>query len=55
MKRTTIRLFGIASWLGLMLFLEGCAGLFGGRQRSTNADLTLISFGSLEGEIAPCG
>ncbi len=50
------RFFGIASWLGVFALLEGCAGLYGGGgKRLTNADVTLISFGSINGELAPCG
>ncbi len=51
------RFFGIAGMVSLLMILEGCAGLYGGGggRRLTNADLTLISFGSINGELAPCG
>ncbi len=50
-----VRFFGIASFAGLLMLLEGCATLHGGGKRVTNADVTLISFGSVNGELAPCG
>ena len=53
--KTIVRFFGMASLVGLLMILEGCAGLYGGGQRKTNADVTIISFGSLNGELAPCG
>jgi hypothetical protein len=55
MKRIA-RFFGVAAMVSLLMVLEGCAGLYGGKgKRLTNADLTLISFGSINGELAPCG
>jgi hypothetical protein len=51
-----VRYFGLAAWVGLLITLEGCAGLYGGGgKRLSNVDLTLISFGSINGELAPCG
>ncbi len=54
MKRI-VRYFGVISFVGLLMALEGCAALHGGGARKTNADVTLISFGSMNGELAPCG
>ncbi len=53
--RTIARYFGLAAFAGLLLVFEGCAVLHGGGARRTNADVNLISFGSLNGELAPCG
>ena len=53
--KTIVRYFGIASMVGILMVLEGCAGSYGGGGRATNADVTLISFGSVNGELAPCG
>ena len=53
--KTIVRYFGIAAWVSILLVLEGCAGSYGGGQRKTNADVTLISYGSVDGELAPCG
>ena len=51
-----MRALGIPILVGLLVFLEGCAGLYGGSsKRQSNAELTLISFGSINGELAPCG
>jgi len=50
-----IRVLGCAAMVVLLFFLEGCAGLYGGAKRKSNADLTLVSFGSINGELAPCG
>ena len=50
-----IRLIGCAALVALLMVLEGCAGLYGGAKRKSNADLTLVSFGSINGELAPCG
>ena len=49
------RVFGCVAMVALLMFLEGCAGLYGGAKRKSNADLTLVSFGSVNGELAPCG
>ncbi len=54
MKRI-VQYFGVASLVGILMVLEGCAGLYGGGKRLTNADVSLISFGSVNGELAPCG
>jgi hypothetical protein len=50
-----LRYLGIAFLAALLVVLEGCAGLQGGGKRLTNADVTILSFGSLNGELAPCG
>jgi len=39
----------------LLVLLEGCAGIHGGGKRLTNSDVTIVSFGSVNGELAPCG
>lgn len=50
------RAFGLVIGVGLFVALEGCAGLHGGEgKRLSNVDLTLVSFGSINGELAPCG
>jgi hypothetical protein len=56
MKRIARIAIGLAL-LGVLMVVEGCAGLFGGggSHRLTNADVTLVSFGSINGELAPCG
>ena len=41
-------LFGLA-------LLSGCAGWMGGERRESNAEVVLISFGSTNAEISPCG
>jgi hypothetical protein len=50
-----VRFFGLAAFAGLLLFSEGCLALHGGGRRLSNADLTLVSFGSGQGELVPCG
>lgn len=35
--------------------LAGCASWIGGDQRESNAEVILVSFGSTNGEIEPCG
>jgi hypothetical protein len=35
--------------------LPGCAGMMGNERRDTNAEVVLVSFGSVSGELAPCG
>jgi hypothetical protein len=40
--------------LGLAL-LPGCAGWMGGERRESNTEVILISFGSTNAEITPCG
>jgi hypothetical protein len=50
-----LRHFGLAALVGLLVVLEGCAAYRGSGKRLTNADLTIVSFGSLQGELAPCG
>ncbi|MCA9729205.1 MAG: hypothetical protein R3E12_06430 [Candidatus Eisenbacteria bacterium] len=44
------------TWAALVALAAtvGCAGHFGG-PRSSNTDLTVISFGSLQGESTECG
>lgn len=45
--------------LSLLVFffagLEGCAGTAGSGKRLLNAELRILSFGSVNGELAPCG
>jgi hypothetical protein len=50
-----LRHFGLVALIGLLAVLEGCAAYRGSGKRLTNADLTIVSFGSLQGELAPCG
>ena len=50
-----LRHFGLGALIGLLAILEGCAAYRGSGQRLTNADLTIVSFGSVQGELAPCG
>jgi hypothetical protein len=46
-----------AMLLGLLAIalLPGCAGMMGSERRDTNAEVILTSFGSVNGELAPCG
>ena len=44
----------IVGLLGLAL-LSGCAGFMANDRRESNAEVILVSFGSTNGEIAPCG
>jgi len=53
-KMRSVRLLGV-TLAGLLVLLEGCAGIQGGGKRLTNADVTLVSFGSIQGELKPCG
>jgi hypothetical protein len=46
---------GLAGLLFAASVVVGCAGANAGDQRLSNADLSIISFGSLNGEVAPCG
>lgn len=41
--------------LSLALTVLGCAGSGQSEKRLSNADVSLISFGSLHGEVAECG
>jgi hypothetical protein len=50
-----LRHFGMVALAGLLVVLEGCAAYRGSGKRPTNADLTIASYGSLQGELAPCG
>ena len=50
-----LRYFGLVTLVGLLFVLEGCASYRVGGKRLTNADVTIVSFGSLQGELAPCG
>jgi hypothetical protein len=50
-----LRHFGLIALVGLLVVLEGCAAYRGSGKRLTNADLTIVSFGSVQGELAPCG
>ena len=56
MKQLRLSSSALGFWtvLGALAAIVGCAGHFGGA-RSSNADLTMISFGSLYGETAECG
>ena len=40
--------------LGIAL-LPGCTSMMGGERRESNAEVVLISFGSTNAEITPCG
>jgi hypothetical protein len=44
-------------WLGVLglALLPSCAGWMGNDRRESNAEITLLSFGSTQGELAPCG
>ncbi|MEZ4653237.1 MAG: hypothetical protein R3E12_06420 [Candidatus Eisenbacteria bacterium] len=53
--RLNFRTTGLASLLLGFATVLGCAGANAGEKRLTNADLSIISFGSINGEIAPCG
>lgn len=47
-----------SSWFAATVFfglLVGCAGTAGNGKRLMNAELRLLSFGSVNGELAPCG
>lgn len=35
--------------------MAGCAGLMGSERRETNAEVLVLSLGSTNGELAPCG
>jgi hypothetical protein len=50
-----LRFFGLIALAGLLVMMEGCAAYRGSGKRLTNSDLTLVSFGSVQGELAPCG
>lgn len=43
--------------LGLLMvaLIAGCAGWVGGDRRESNTEVILVSFGSTNGELAPCG
>ena len=50
------QLLSTAGALGLFAaFVVGCASAPQGDKRLSNADVSLVSFGSLHGEVAPCG
>ncbi len=50
------RWIAICLILALVPILHGCAGSAGkSDERLTNVDLTIVSFGSIHGELAPCG
>jgi len=53
--RAGFRVAGWATLVAALAFLTGCAGLYGGAKRKTNADLTLVAFGSVHGELSACG
>lgn len=38
-----------------MAIMPGCAGMMGSERRDTNAEVILESYGSINGELAPCG
>jgi hypothetical protein len=48
-------MMGLGGLLFAISLVIGCGGANAGEQRLTNADVSIISFGSLNGEIAPCG
>jgi hypothetical protein len=54
-----IRMLRRSSLAALVLFfaslLSGCAGMMGSERRESNAEVQLLSFGSTNGELAPCG
>jgi hypothetical protein len=41
--------------LGSLLVGLSCSPLFRGKGRLTNAEVVIVSFGSNNGEVAPCG
>jgi hypothetical protein len=50
------RLVSAAVLILLVIALfPGCAGMMGNDRRETNAEVILVSFGSVSGELAPCG
>lgn len=53
--RLNTRTMGLAGLLFTISLVIGCGGASAGEERLSNADLSIISFGSLNGEIAPCG
>lgn len=53
--RPNYRSMGLVGLLFAASLAVGCGGANAGDRRLTNADLSIISFGSVNGEIAPCG
>ena len=51
LRRSSLATLG----LFLLTLLAGCAGLMGSERRESNAEVQIISFGSTNGELAPCG
>lgn len=49
-----LKLLGLGA-MSLTLAVIGCAGTGQSDKRLSNADVSLISFGSLHGEVAECG
>ncbi|MCA9757602.1 MAG: hypothetical protein KDA27_17485 [Candidatus Eisenbacteria bacterium] len=45
----------LGSLAAVMALSIGCAGTQTSDKRLSNADVSLISFGSVNGEVAPCG
>ena len=39
----------------VLALISGCAGWIGGDRRDSNSEIILVSFGSTNGELAPCG
>ncbi len=39
----------------VLALVQACAGGYQAGKRPVNADLVLLSFGSVNGELAPCG
>jgi hypothetical protein len=50
-----MRLLSLAALALVLVLLDGCAGAMRSGHRVTNADVTIVSFGSVQGELAPCG
>lgn len=40
---------------GILAAGSACVGTASAEKRESNADVSLISFGSVHGEVAPCG
>ena len=55
MTHVRLRLLLVVLVSGLLSLIEGCAAGMKSSQRVLNAELTILSFGSVNGELAPCG
>ena len=53
--KSNVRYLGLAAMAVLLLTADGIMGPSDGGRRKTNADVTILSFGSIHGELAPCG